>query len=357
MRVVLMTCRWWIAPLALACLACAGGWAVAVDPPKNAAAGEGLFARDNLIAWCIVPFDSKKRGPEERAAMLERLGFKHFAYDWREEHVPTFDAEVAALERHHVSLDAFWGPGVLNADTRRILDLLRRHGIKAQLWVVGGGWPDKATGAEQSGRVKTTADQLEPLAREAAKIGCTVGLYNHGGWFGELENQIEIIERLKTRGVTNLGIVYNLHHGHDHLDRFPALLAKLKPYLYAVNLNGMDPDGDRVGRKILPLGQGSLDLGLLKTIRDSGYHGPIGILGHTLDDAEQRLQDNLDGLDWLVPQLDGKAPGPPPKPRTPVPPKPATAPKTASVPTAAEVGRPVPVAVHRCVVFGVREVA
>ena len=22
-----------------------------------------LYARDNLIAWCIVPFDSKKRGP------------------------------------------------------------------------------------------------------------------------------------------------------------------------------------------------------------------------------------------------------------------------------------------------------
>jgi hypothetical protein len=40
-----------------------------------------LFARDNLIAWCIVPFDSKARGPEERAAMLEKLGFKHFAYD------------------------------------------------------------------------------------------------------------------------------------------------------------------------------------------------------------------------------------------------------------------------------------
>ena len=38
--------------------------------------------------------------------------------------------------------------------------------------------------------------------------------------------------------------------------------------------------------QILPLGQGDLDLGLLKTIRDSGYHGPIGIIGHTMDDAE-----------------------------------------------------------------------
>ena len=66
-----------------------------------------LFARDNLIAWCIVPFDTKKRGPEERAAMLQRLGFKHFAYDWRAEHIPSFDAEVEALKRHGVALDAF----------------------------------------------------------------------------------------------------------------------------------------------------------------------------------------------------------------------------------------------------------
>ncbi len=114
-------------------------------------------------------------------------------------------------------------------------------------------------------------------------------------------------------------MVYNLHHGHDHLDRFAELLAKMKPYLVTINLNGMVPAGDKVGKKILQLGQGTLDLELLRTIRDSGYTGPIGILGHTNDDAEERLRDNLDGLDWLIPQLDGKPAGPRPKPRTPVP--------------------------------------
>ena len=29
-----------------------------------------LFDRDNLMAWCIVPFDGQKRGPEERAEMM-----------------------------------------------------------------------------------------------------------------------------------------------------------------------------------------------------------------------------------------------------------------------------------------------
>ena len=78
----------------------------------------------------------------------------------------------------------------------------------------------------------------------------------------------------------------------------------------------MTRGGDKVGKKILPLGQGELYLGLLKTLRDSGWHGPVGILNHTDEDAEARLLDNLDGLDWLLPQLDGRASGPKPKPRS-----------------------------------------
>ncbi len=177
-------------------------------------------------------------------------------------------------------------------------------------------------GPEQERRVAAAAEKLRPLAQEAAAIGCSLALYNHGGWFGEPENQIAVIERLKTQEVDNVGIVYNLHHGHDHLDRFGLLLNKMMPYLRTICLNGMDVEGDRHGRKILPLGSGAKDLELLRTICATGYNGPIGILGHTQDDAEARLRDNLDGLDWLVPQLEGTPPGPRPKPRTAVPPPP-----------------------------------
>ena len=85
---------------------------LARQPPVTAAdpATDDLFARKNLVAWCIVPFDSKKREPEERAAMLEKLGFTKFAYDYRAEHIPTFDAEIEALKRHHVELTAWWFP-------------------------------------------------------------------------------------------------------------------------------------------------------------------------------------------------------------------------------------------------------
>ncbi len=274
-----------------------------------------LFARDNLIAWCLVPFDAKKRGPEERAAMLEQLGFKHFAYDYRAEHIPTWDAELTALKRHGVSLDAWWFPTSLNEDAKKALALFQRHGVHPQLWVTGGGAPT-ADANEQAARVETEARRIRTIAEAAAAIGCKVALYNHGSWFGEPENQLAIIERLQRDGVANVGIVYNLHHGHDHLARFPVLLAKMKPHLLALNLNGMFRDGEKLGRKIVPLGQGDLDLQLLRMIRESGWRGLVGILNHTGEDAEARLLDNLDGLAWLTALLDGKPAGPAPTPRS-----------------------------------------
>lgn len=277
-----------------------------------AAAAGDLFRRDNLMAWCIVPFDAKKRGPADRAQMLERLGLKHFAYDYRAEHVPTFDAEIEALQKHGIALDAWWFPSTLNDEARQILNVLKRHGVHPQLWVTGAGGPT-ANPEEFRQRIETEAARIRPIAEAAADMGCKVGLYNHGGWFGEPENQLAIIDRLK---LPNVGIVYNLHHGHGHLDRFAELLAKIRPHLLALNLNGMTRGGDQKGEKILPIGTGDRDLELLGIICESGYRGPIGILNHTNLDAEARLLDNLDGLTWLATQLTGKPAGPRPKYRS-----------------------------------------
>ncbi len=288
--------------------------ALVLIPLAVVAQGEaGIFSRDNLVAWCIVPFDSKKRGPEARAEMMARLGIKKFAYDWRAEHIPTFDEELQVLQRYGIELTAFWFPSALNAEAQTILAALKRNDVKTQLWVTMGGGDIECTPEEQAQRVKEHADALRPLVKAAAEIGCSVGLYNHGHWFGEPDNQIAIIKALDA---PNVGIVYNLHHGHGHVDQLPELLQRMKPYLYAFNLNGMNREGDKKGQKILPLAQGELDLHLLQVLRESGYDGPVGVLGHTQDDAETTLQDNLDGLGWLLPQLDGgAAPGPRPVPQ------------------------------------------
>ncbi len=270
---------------------------------------EGLFRRENLVAWCIVPFDDRPRSPGDRAEMLVRLGFSKFAYDYRAEHVSQFDAEMDALIGHHIELVAWWFPMTLNDEARTILDVLERHKIQTQLWVTGAG-EGVSSPLEQRARVIAEAKRIGEIAQAAAAINCRVGLYNHGGWFGEPENQIEIIEELK---MSNVGVVYNLHHGHDHLDRFAELMSKMRPHLFALNLNGMITGGDTTDKKIVPIGQGDRDLELLRIIRDSDYRGPFGILNHTQLDAEARLRDNLAGLDWLVRQLDGRDAGPRPQ--------------------------------------------
>ena len=272
---------------------------VGLNASQQAPINEKLFARDNLMAWCIVPFDAGKRSPEQRARMLKELGIKRFAYDYRAEHIPTFEREIVALKENGIELSAWWFPMTLNDEAKMILALCEKHQVHPQLWVMGGGNPNM-TVAEAAVFASQEADRIREIAIAAKKAGCKVGLYNHGGWFGKPENQIELIRKID---MPNVGIVFNLHHSHDELDRLPAILELIKPHLLVLNINGMQTDGERKGKKILPVGEGDRDREVLQTISASGYSGPIGILNHTDEDARKRLEANLVGLETLVSEL------------------------------------------------------
>lgn len=275
---------------------------LSADEPRS------LFDRQNIVAWCIVPFDAEKRDPPRRAEMVQRLGITKVAYDWRPEHVPQFEQEILEYQKHGIEYFAFWGVH------DKALELFAKYDLHPQLWVML-----QESGDTQDAKVKHAAEALLPTLQKAKEIGSEVGIYNHLGWGGEPENMVAVCEYLQQHhGVDNLGIVYNQHHGHSHVDRFAAALAAMKPYLLCLNLDGMMRDGDQRGMKIQPLGHGELDLSLLKIIATSGYRGPIGIIGHTDHDVELRLRDNLEGLDWLVRQLDGKPASAKPVARVPL---------------------------------------
>lgn len=258
-----------------------------------------MFKEQNLVAWCIVPFDSQKRTPEQRAQMLDQLGIKRLAYDYRAEHVASFEEEITTMKKHGIEMTAWWFPTVLNDEAKLILSLIKKHQIHPQLWVTGGG--DPAMNEEQTkGFIEAESKRIKEIAIAAQDAGCKVALYNHGGWYGEPENQIRLIQAI---GLPNVGIVYNLHHAHHQLDRLEANLKLMRPHLLAINLNGMETDGDRTGKKILPIGQGNRDREVLKLIGQLNFDGPVGILNHTDLDAMTRLKDNLDGLGKLTQEL------------------------------------------------------
>jgi hypothetical protein len=272
-------------------------------PSLSAAPAADLWSRDNLVAWCIVPFDAKKRDAAARADLLDQLQLRRLAYDWRAEHVPFFDVEVTTMARHGIELTAWWFPTKLDDTARTILEVIARHQIRPQLWVSASSAPLKDP-AEQAARVASEVAGLRPILAAAARLGCKVGLYNHGGWGGEPENQLAVLDRLRAEGFTQVGLVYNFHHGHDHIARFAEVWPRIQAHTLAVNLNGMLPGGDKAGKKILYLGEGASELAMMRVIQASGWRGLVGILNHRTDtDAEVALRRNLAGLDQLARQL------------------------------------------------------
>lgn len=257
-----------------------------------------LFDQSNLVAWCVVPFDSVERSPVQRADMLKELGFSQFAYDWRLKHVPTFPDEIKALKERGIKLAAVWvwvdtdTGKIFDEATEQLLEVIKQHDVKTDFWV---GFSNKHfDGLSDDQKLAKAVASVSYIRDRAKELGCTVSLYNHGDWFGEPLNQIRIIEKLETDDV---GIVYNFHHAHLQVNDFPELLSKMLPYLRTVNLNGMKVEGP----KILTLGKGDLETGMLKTLQESGYNGSLGIICHIeTEDAKVVLQRNLDGFKSIL---------------------------------------------------------
>ncbi|QDU36614.1 Xylose isomerase-like TIM barrel [Maioricimonas rarisocia] len=263
-----------------------------VQGQEDATAAKRLDDPDRLVAWCVVPFDANKRGPRERAEMLERLGFHKLAYDWRAEHVPTFEEEILELKQHGIEFFAFWS---VHEEAFRLFE---KHGIAPQIWKTA---PSPKADSQEA-RVAAAGRQMLPLVERTRQAGCKLGLYNHGGWGGEPANLVAVCRWLRENAdADHVGIVYNLHHGHGHIDDFATSLAAMQPYLLCLNLNGMN---DNARPKIVSLGRGQHEKKLLEVIRESGYDGPIGLLDHRNEmDAEQSLRENLDGLRELTAEL------------------------------------------------------
>lgn len=260
-------------------------------------ASEKIFARNNIVAWCIVPFDSKNRGPEERAAMLNQLGITKLAYDWREKHIPTFDAELAALGRHNIHLQAFWllsGTDPQNdKNVQAAFDFLERNNVHTQIWYMFVP-PKNFEGLTQAQKLDTAVSAIRYIAQRASEISCPLGLYNHEGWYGEPENELAIIERLKD---PNIGLVYNFNHAQRHTERFAEFFPTILPHLIALNLAGLKK-GDQ---HIYPIGDGDSEKEMIRIVWKSNFKGPIGIINEDTDpDAEKGLKMNMAGLKKIL---------------------------------------------------------
>ena len=258
-----------------------------------------LYDMDNLLAWCIVPFDNKKRTPEERINMLRELGLRSYAYDWREEHLATMAEEFRLARENGIDVKAVWlwidansdAPGHLSESNEAMLATVGDAGLETQIWAgFNANYFEGLTGEEA---VRKGVEMVGYLAGRVEGMGCKLALYNHGDWFGEPANEVKIIEKLPGHSI---GIIYNFHHAHEQIDRLPEIIEVMKPYVWVVNLNGMRKEGPM----ILPIGAGDQEAGMIDQVLASGFNGPFGILGHVEDaDVALVLKGNLEGLRLL----------------------------------------------------------
>ena len=248
-----------------------------------------------LYPWCIVAYDSLERTPAERILMLKEMGFTKYAYDWRDKHLDEMATELTLAKKNDIEVISVWlwlnakrdSLGKLSPANERIFDIVKDLQLKTTLWVSFSNNFFEDLTQEQS--MNRAIEMLKFVNKKAEALGCKIALYNHKGWFGDPNNQVEIIKALPEY---NLSMVYNFHHAHNYLNEFPEIVKKIKPYLSAVNLNGMQKDGP----KILPIGEGEFEKEMFQLLTDEGFNGPWGLLGHVENaDVKKVLEKNIKG--------------------------------------------------------------
>lgn len=260
---------------------------------------EQLIKIDEVSPWCIIGFDSLERTPEQRIKMLEELGLKKYGFNRGKGEFDEMIQEFNLAKEHGIEITStlLWlnakrdSLGQLSPSNQELLDNIKHIEQKPVIWISFSNNYFEKIDDEES--IKLAVEMIKFIKLTTDEIGCKIALYNHHGWFGNPMNQLEILKELKDDSIT---MVYNFHHAHEYLDDYKSILKKIKPHLSYVNLNGIQKEGPQ----ILTIGQGDYEYEMIKTLKEEGYNGPWGILGHIkTEDVEKVLVRNIEGLKSL----------------------------------------------------------
>ena len=180
---------------------------VVAEPPGVAAVPNtdesSSFAKSNLHVWAFEEYDSTQRTPQARARLLKELGITKAGYICRNPaRVAEFDQYVRAYQKEGIELIAVRTPVNTTAPLEEphiseFLKIVDRHRLQLQWWLT---LEDDFDAIPEERRVDYAVDRLRPLVAEANRRACRLVTYGHGStrWFTQAENQIAIIDKLKT---------------------------------------------------------------------------------------------------------------------------------------------------------------
>jgi sugar phosphate isomerase/epimerase len=242
-----------------------------------AVAGEPASTKTNaFFAFCIDTHDAKKRNLEQQAALLKELGYDGVGHLWLNdipERLKTLDAAGLKLFQITMTVDITPDKQAYDPKFKEVMPLLKGRGVQFVLLMNGLKPSDPAGDAR-------AVEIVREMASLASDSGAQILLYPHSYmWMERIEDAVRVADKVDR---PNVGAMFNLCHWLRVTKErnYKPLLAAAMPRLWAVSISGADEFDDKPGWEhyIQPLGRGSFDmLAFLKTLRQLGYSGPIGL--------------------------------------------------------------------------------
>jgi sugar phosphate isomerase/epimerase len=245
-----------------------------------------------FFAFCIDTHDAKHRSLKEQAEMLKELGYDGVGHLWLDqadhvaERLKTLDE--AGLKLYQITIVVNVAPGKqpYNPRLKEVLPLLKGRHVQFVMLMNGAKPSDPSVDPH-------AVEILREMSDLASDSGSQLLLYPHVDcWMERIEDAVRVAEKVDR---PNVGVMFNLCHwlrvdkGRD----YRPLLKQAMPRLWAVSINGADQFDPQPGwaHYLQPLDKGSFDVGgLLKTLKELGYKGPIGLQCYGIGgDAREHL--------------------------------------------------------------------
>lgn len=233
-------------------------------------------------------------------ALVKELGYAGIGCDMGQMPAMLQAADEAGVKLFSVYVGANVDPAKPRYDPRLKEVIASLKGRDTLVWLfITGAKPSTTDRDEQA--VAT----LREIADLAAEAGLRVALYPHAGFYVErVEDALRLVKKADRK---NVGVTFNLCHWLkvDKEENLKPLLTQALPRLYLVTINGADSGGQNWDTLIQTLDRGTFDnFGLLKTLKELGYIGPIGFQGYGIKgDARDILERTMNGWRKLSARL------------------------------------------------------
>ncbi len=223
--------------------------------------------------------DDKHRTAKEQVQMLKELGYDGIG--------PTGDAGLAEmvqeLDKNNLRCFAVYMGVNIDPDQQKYdpklkeaMEILKGRNTILWLFILSSKLkPSSPEGDERAVEI------IREIADMAAQYKLRVALYPHQAfWVERVEDALRVVKKVDRK---NVGVTFNLCHWLrvDDEKNMQSLIKTAMPYLFVVSINGADSGGKDWKQLIQTLDRGSFDIQkFLKTLKDLGYTGPIGLQGY-----------------------------------------------------------------------------